>query len=193
VTETPQQTSDSSLTPPPSDIQTILDPIKVDKKVKAKAWDAFHSAKSPEEFKHQFDSIDLPKESKAALWNAKYKPKQHLPEAKGFFETHEKTREGLLGMFGGLGIPETKTPVRDLGKGLIKTFGPPETKDEKAFMAIGLPVAVYRMAKGMVQQAFGLSEEVLSSVDWNAPNIRFKKLSNPSPAKLKRLCDLRGF
>jgi hypothetical protein len=51
------------------DIRSILDPLPVDKSVKASAWDAFHAAKTPEELKSSLDTIALPKESKAALWD----------------------------------------------------------------------------------------------------------------------------
>jgi hypothetical protein len=185
MAETPQQTPAASPAPPappdPSTIQSILDPIKVDKQVKAKAWNAWHSAKSPEQFKQDFDALDLPKESKAALWNAKFKPHQKLPKPEGFFATHEKTREAILGAFSGIGVPETQTPIRDLGRGLVKTFDlKPQGKDEMAAVSAGLPLPVYRLAKGMVQQAYGLSEEALSSVDWK--NFKLKPENLPRTA-----------
>lgn len=54
------------------DIQQILDALQVDKAVKADAWDAFNSVKSPEEFTARFDAMPLPKEAKAALWDQKF-------------------------------------------------------------------------------------------------------------------------
>lgn len=61
------------------DIRTILDPLPVDNAIKARAWDAFQVAKTEEEFQTRFDAIELPKETKAALWDAKFAPDKIEP------------------------------------------------------------------------------------------------------------------
>src|ERR1700675_158733 len=55
-------------------LRGILDPIQVDNAVKHQAWDAFHAAKTPEEFRQFFDSAPLPNQVKHALWNLKFAP-----------------------------------------------------------------------------------------------------------------------
>jgi hypothetical protein len=62
------------------DIKTILDPLQVDRSVKHNAWNAYHGAKTPEEFKKSFDSLNLPKDVKHDLWNAKYAPDKYQEE-----------------------------------------------------------------------------------------------------------------
>lgn len=57
----------------------ILDPLPVDSGVKRAAWDAFHNAGSPEEFRKHFDTSPIPVEAKRALWNAKYGGQQETP------------------------------------------------------------------------------------------------------------------
>jgi hypothetical protein len=56
------------------DIRPILDPLQVDQKLKADAWNQFQGASSPEDFQARFDKVNIPVEAKAALWNAKFKP-----------------------------------------------------------------------------------------------------------------------
>lgn len=60
------------LDPSVIDIQPILDRLQVPKEAKAAAWDAFHSVSSQEDFQKAFDLINIPKEAKAALWDAKF-------------------------------------------------------------------------------------------------------------------------
>jgi hypothetical protein len=83
-----------------------------------------------------------------------------------FFENHPKLREAVLGTAGGAGIPESQNVVKDLGKGLWSTITePPKSKDEYVF-AGALPA--YRIAKGLVQQAYGYGQEAFDSVDWSS-------------------------
>jgi hypothetical protein len=62
----------------PQDISNILDSSKAPTNIKADAWDAFHAANSPDDFKARFDKLGLPDETKAALWDAKF-PKTTAP------------------------------------------------------------------------------------------------------------------
>lgn len=63
------------------DIRTILDPLATDKALKAQAWDDFHAAQTPEDFQARFDKLALPKEAKAALWDAKFAAPPDAPAA----------------------------------------------------------------------------------------------------------------
>jgi len=84
-----------------------------------------------------------------------------------FFENHPMLREGLLGAASGLGIPESEHPVTDMAKGLVHTVtDKPKTKDEIASVAVGLPLPVYRVVKGIVQQTYGYGQEAFDAVDW---------------------------
>lgn len=53
-------------------LRGILDPVQVDNGIKRQAWDAYHGAKTPEEFRKFFDNAQLPQETKRALWNLKF-------------------------------------------------------------------------------------------------------------------------
>ncbi|MCC7235609.1 MAG: strawberry notch family protein [Bryobacterales bacterium] len=55
-----------------ADIRTILDPLTVDRSLKGDAWDNFHAATDEADFRARFDKLALPKEAKAALWDAKF-------------------------------------------------------------------------------------------------------------------------
>lgn len=57
-------------------LQQILDSSKAPNIVKADAWDAFHSAKSPEEFKATFDRLPLLPKVKADLFDLKFNSAQ---------------------------------------------------------------------------------------------------------------------
>lgn len=64
---------------PTADIRSILDPLQVPLEVKAQAWDAFHASRNDAEFRVKFGSIALPREAKAALWDAKaFTPEQTI-------------------------------------------------------------------------------------------------------------------
>lgn len=56
----------------PLDIKSILDSVEAPREAKAAAWDAFHGASSPDDFRSRFDAIALPREAKAALWDSKF-------------------------------------------------------------------------------------------------------------------------
>lgn len=58
------------------DLRPILDPAPVGNEVKRKAWDAWHAAKTPQEFRASFDDMPLPRETKRALWDAKFKSQE---------------------------------------------------------------------------------------------------------------------
>lgn len=66
-----------------ADLRQILDTAPVDNSLKHQAWDAWHKASTPDEFRSSFDAMDLPKETKRALWDAKFsgenKPAQSTP------------------------------------------------------------------------------------------------------------------
>ncbi len=61
------------------DIRSVLDPLPVDQAVKAQAWDHFNGASSPDDFKQRFDTLAIPQEAKAALWNMKFNPGAAAP------------------------------------------------------------------------------------------------------------------
>lgn len=52
--------------------ESVLDSLFVDRSVKADAWDAYHTAETPEDFKKQFDALALPKPAKATLFDLKF-------------------------------------------------------------------------------------------------------------------------
>lgn len=64
------------------DPQSILAPLKVPDAVKAEAWDTFHGAKSPEEFRSRLDKLPLTPETKASLWDAKMQTGGGAPQPK---------------------------------------------------------------------------------------------------------------
>lgn len=90
---------------------------------------------------------------------AKAPAKQAKP---GFFETHGKTREAIIGGFGGLGIPESTSPMTDLAKGVGGLFAPPKGPMETGMAglspAAGLPV--YRILQGMIGAGKGFGEDI---------------------------------
>lgn len=53
------------------DLQSVLDPLPVNKELKAQAWDAFQQAKTTDELVQKLQSVGIPKEAKAALWDLK--------------------------------------------------------------------------------------------------------------------------
>ncbi len=64
-------------------VRGILDPLTgVDKNVKALAWDTFHQSQDQGTFKTKLDALQLPKEVKAKLWDAKYPPATPAPADK---------------------------------------------------------------------------------------------------------------
>lgn len=63
----------------PETLKSVLDRApeygwKGDRSVQASAWDAWHAAKTPEDFRKAFDAINLPRQTKAALWDLKFQP-----------------------------------------------------------------------------------------------------------------------
>ncbi len=54
--------------------ESVLDPLPIDRGIKADAWDAFHAADTPGDFKRQFDALALPRPAKADLFDLKFKP-----------------------------------------------------------------------------------------------------------------------
>lgn len=84
-----------------------------------------------------------------------------------FYKRHPILGEAILGAASGVGIPETKTPVRDIGRGVAKTFeiGPNELdKDPFSKVMSYIPVAgpVYRMGAGLGQQTVDFSKDIAS-------------------------------
>lgn len=61
------------------DIRQVLDPLPIDKSLKAAAWDGFHQSRTPEDFRSVFDALDLPKETKAALWDLRFASPEAMP------------------------------------------------------------------------------------------------------------------
>jgi hypothetical protein len=86
------------------DIQSILDPLPVDKAVKAQVWDDFHGSASPEDFQSRFDRLNLPKEVKAQLWDMKFS--QNAPRAA---RIPGMERLGELPPLPGIPLPEEDT------------------------------------------------------------------------------------
>ncbi len=59
------------MTPSP-DPESILDRVPAYNSVRADAWDAFHAASDPADFKAKFDPLPLPEMAKADLWDLKF-------------------------------------------------------------------------------------------------------------------------
>ncbi len=57
---------------PSPDPESILSGVPVYNWVKADAWDAFHAAADPADFKAKFDPLPLPERAKADLWDLKF-------------------------------------------------------------------------------------------------------------------------
>ena len=90
-----------------------------------------------------------------------------------FFENHPITREIALKGISALGAPESQHVMNDFGKGVWNTISdPPKTADEHA---AGPALPVYRIAKGLVQQAYGYGQDAFNAVDWNATLKKFKE------------------
>jgi hypothetical protein len=62
------------------DLRPILDPVKVPDEVKGSAWDAYHGATDPKDFKARFDQLAIPDETKAALWDLKFSRNTGRPD-----------------------------------------------------------------------------------------------------------------
>jgi hypothetical protein len=56
---------------PDDQAQQILTPVAVDKSIKANAWEAYNSAQNEDELGVRLQGINLPREVKAQLWEAK--------------------------------------------------------------------------------------------------------------------------
>lgn len=87
-----------------------------------------------------------------------------------FYKRHPYVSEGILGAASGVGIPETKTPVKDIGRGLAKTveLGPNELdKDPISKVMSYIPVAgpVYRMGAGLGEQTLGFGKDIKRGVE----------------------------
>ena len=78
-------------------------------------------------------------------------------------ERHPYVREAILGAASGAGIPESKTPVKDLAKGAAMTFAYGPNEGEKGFDKVMsyIPVVgpVYRMGAGLGEQTAKFSKE----------------------------------
>jgi len=85
---------------------------------------------------------------------------------KNFYEKHPLVSEGVLGAASGVGVPETKTPVRDIGRGLAKTFeiGPNELDQDplsKVMSYVPVLGPVYRMGAGLGEQTAKFGKELM--------------------------------
>lgn len=87
--------------------------------------------------------------------------------AKGVYEfgqEHPNAREAILGAAAGAGIPESKTPIKDLAKGAAATFALGPNPGEEGFDKVMsyIPVAgpVYRMGAGLGEQTAGFLKEL---------------------------------
>jgi len=112
---------------------------------------------SVEPIKQSFGEVEpIDKKSLRSLDADKSKPKS-------FGERHPYVREAVLGAASGLGIPESKTPVKDLAKGAAMTFALGPNEGEKGFDKVMsyIPVIgpVYRMGAGLGQQTAEFSKE----------------------------------
>jgi hypothetical protein len=114
------------------DIRSILDPLPVDNEVKARAWDAFHSVKSEDEFRAQFDAIsDLPREAKAALWDAKFSGEGAQPGIDPKASLHGTLEDSRreLGRHGLTAQPPQppQFEMKSYDVGSVRNFGRPTT------------------------------------------------------------------
>lgn len=51
--------------------EAIIEPLPIDRSAKAAAWDAFHSAQTPEDLQSGLDSLPLTNQAKSDLWDLK--------------------------------------------------------------------------------------------------------------------------
>jgi broad specificity phosphatase PhoE len=85
-------------------VQSILDPLKVSRATKAEAWDAFHSTKTPIQFRRLIYSLPIPAAAKHALFVMKFEraavtgsPEviQNLPEGKSDVENNSTNQSAV--------------------------------------------------------------------------------------------------
>lgn len=91
------------------------------------------------------------------------KPGSTLMEKRtpGFFETHPRTREAILGAFGGAGIPETMHPVSDLAKGVGQMLSPKASSEDVApYSTSAVAPQVTRLAVGAAKQLGQYGKEI---------------------------------
>jgi hypothetical protein len=91
-------------------------------------------------------------------------------------------REAALGVAGGLGIPETQTPIRDLYKNLMATGKQVGTQLATDIPSKGVPVAlgqqIINMVTGAGKQALGYGKELGVSGGYGSINSDFNAASH---------------
>ncbi len=78
------------------DARSILDPLQFDRSLKAAAWDAFTEAQDESDFQRRMDAIDLPRNVKADLWDAKFAKPSPQPSILPFLPPMPKAPNAIL-------------------------------------------------------------------------------------------------
>lgn len=92
-----------------------------------------------------------PEEQQKVLASSRPQGSGSLPEPSVSSALPGPVREGLLGVAGGFGIPETMNPVSDLASSIPQLGAPPQTTGEKVALGLGVPPPAYRMGAGLVR------------------------------------------
>jgi hypothetical protein len=125
------------------DVQAVLDPIGVDKSVKAAAFDAFYDTSNAEDFQKRFDSINLPKEAKAKLWDMRFGQERRSAKEAGSALTVPKA--------GRLALEEM--PAIGAGVGAIAGYGVPGAMAGGALGKAAQRAIKYKMGEAPPAQA----------------------------------------
>jgi hypothetical protein len=80
----------------PNSLQSILDPLQIDKSVKANVWDAFHGSQKPEDFQKALDATSLDKGVKSKLWDLRFGSQQAQPAQAAQSAPAPQAQPGLL-------------------------------------------------------------------------------------------------
>ena len=116
----------------------VLDTVQASPRLKAAAWDAFYKAQDEASFKQAFDSLPLPNEAKAALWDAKF---GRAPQPAAATAPPEAASAGMVPASTPTERPQ-QAPASQAGGGILQT---------------GANV-VKGVAKGAANTAIGLGE-----------------------------------
>jgi hypothetical protein len=80
-------------------------------------------------------------------------------------------RGSILGAFSGLGIPETQTPIQDLGKGVVRKMGEIAKTVAEHGPAEGGLIEGGKMVKGAAESLYGAGKEVYAGYKQKDPEM----------------------
>jgi hypothetical protein len=136
-----------------ADPRAILDPLSIPSSVKADAWDAYHASKDQVDFQKRFNTLAIPKEAKAALWDSKFQDQPSitatpLQAGSAILGTFLDTQKGEMEKVW-KGVGNTASALKDMA---VQAVTPPTTPEEKiasSFGPLGRPII--SMGKGLLQ------------------------------------------